>query len=67
MTLLAVAHECVIEGEDGKEFFQGPSPDEIELVTFAKSVGFELIKRSQSIMTVRVKRKLIEDDDPSGI
>ena len=41
MKVLAIAHECVIEGAGDKKFYQGPSPDEIELVEFAKKMGAE--------------------------
>jgi hypothetical protein len=46
MKVLSIAHECVIEkskNKDGSEkvFYQGPSPDEIELVEFSKKMGCE--------------------------
>lgn len=33
---MCIAHEVVIEKKDGKENFQGPSPDEVSLVKAAK-------------------------------
>ena len=46
LKVLALAHECVPETvtkADGTRvvFFQGPSPDEVTLVDFAKSQGFD--------------------------
>lgn len=41
MKVLALAHECVPESviKDGEKFtfYQGPSPDEVTLVDFAKN------------------------------
>jgi P-type E1-E2 ATPase len=34
--VLSLAHECVPETVNGKTFYQGPSPDEVTLVDFAK-------------------------------
>jgi magnesium-transporting ATPase (P-type) len=46
MKVLSLAHECVIEEDKTKNttFYQGPSPDETELVQFAKNTGFNCIK-----------------------
>jgi len=41
-TLLATAHECLVEkdSETGKLEYQGPSPDEITLVDAASRLGY---------------------------
>ena len=43
LKLLAVTHECMAERvmKDGEEviFYQGPSPDEVTLVDFARQHG----------------------------
>jgi magnesium-transporting ATPase (P-type) len=46
MKVLSLAHECVIEQDKVKNttFYQGPSPDETELVQFAKNAGFDCVK-----------------------
>ena len=62
MKVLSIAHECVIEGEKGAEFYQGPSPDEIELVTFAKKVGFQLAGSDKSFVTVHMKSNVLSDE-----
>lgn len=46
LKVLALAHECVpevVNKSDGTKvvFYQGPSPDEVTLVDFAKSQGFD--------------------------
>lgn len=51
MKVLSLAHECVPETvtkSDGTKitFFQGPSPDEVTLVDFAKSQGFDFYDTS---------------------
>ena len=45
LKVLTLAHECVPEvvaKDDGTKivFYQGPSPDEVTLVDFAKNQGF---------------------------
>jgi hypothetical protein len=52
--VLSLAHECVpetVKKADGTQitFFQGPSPDEITLVDFAKSIGFDF-KETSDVM-----------------
>lgn len=49
MKVLSIANECVIENGD----YQGPSPDEIELVKFSKKVGFELV--NDKPLSIKVK------------
>jgi magnesium-transporting ATPase (P-type) len=69
MKLLALTHECVIEEgatSDGT-FYQGPSPDEIELVKFAKEAGFRFSKVSKSFIEIEVKRELEDFADPNVI
>lgn len=46
LKVLALAHECVpetVSKDDGTKvtFYQGPSPDEVTLVDFAKNQGFD--------------------------
>ena len=46
MNVLSLAHECVPETvtkSNGEKvtFYQGPSPDEVTLVDFAKYQGFD--------------------------
>jgi magnesium-transporting ATPase (P-type) len=41
MKILSLTHECVREkAPDGSFFYRGPSPDEVQLVEFAKDMGF---------------------------
>jgi magnesium-transporting ATPase (P-type) len=41
MKVLSLTHECVREkSSDGSYFYRGPSPDEVQLVEFAKNMGF---------------------------
>ena len=47
--VLSLAHECVpehVKKADGtiKTFYQGPSPDEVTLVDFAKYQGFDFME-----------------------
>jgi magnesium-transporting ATPase (P-type) len=56
MKLISLTHECVIEkSKDGKNnCYVGPSPDEIELVAFAKKVGFEVTEVSKTHLTLEI-------------
>ena len=40
---MSVAHECLATERGDKIVYQGQSPDEITLVEFAKTCGFEFI------------------------
>lgn len=41
MKVISLTHECVREkANDGTFFYRGPSPDEVQLVEFAKDMGF---------------------------
>jgi len=53
-TLLAVCHTVVVETDKatGKLLYQAESPDEAALVQAAKSYGYELIKRSNTSVTI---------------
>ena len=49
--VLSLAHECVpetVKKADGSQytFYQGPSPDEVTLVDFAKYQGFDFKETS---------------------
>jgi magnesium-transporting ATPase (P-type) len=59
--VLSIDNECVIENGD----YQGPSPDEIELVKFSKKVGFELV--NDKPLSIKVKEQYLQPSDPSGI
>ena len=52
MKVLSLAHECVPESvvRDGETFtfYQGPSPDEVTLVDFAKFQGFDFKETSDT-------------------
>ena len=68
MTVMSVAHEVVAEdptklknfdGEDEdaevapeKLIYQGPSPDEVTLVEFARNLGYSFIMSNDSIAKV---------------
>lgn len=70
MTVMSVAHEVVSEDptklseeEDGendfevdpkKLLYQGPSPDEVTLVEFARERGFCFIMSNDSVVRMRV-------------
>ena len=54
--MLGLAHECVPETvtkSDGEKitFFQGPSPDEVTLVDFAKSMGLDFQETDDKSIT----------------
>lgn len=58
LKLLALAHECMPESvtdSDGKKkiFYQGPSPDEVTLVDFARQQGLEVLETTDSITKIR--------------
>ncbi len=57
LKLLALAHECMPEvaiDKAGKKtiFYQGPSPDEVTLVDFARQQGLEVVETSDSVTKV---------------
>jgi magnesium-transporting ATPase (P-type) len=56
MKLISLTHECVIEKSKDKKTscYQGPSPDEIELVAFAKKVGFEVTEVTKTHLTLEI-------------
>lgn len=53
MKVLSIAHSCVAERFDGKIFYNGISPDEVALVEYAASMGFECALSNDT--EVRVK------------
>ena len=58
LKVLALAHECVPETvtkTDGTKitFFQGPSPDEVTLVDFAKQQGLEFLETSDTLIKLQ--------------
>ena len=50
---LALCHTAIPEGEDGSFDFQASSPDEIALVRAAQDLGFLVMSRSLSSITLR--------------
>ena len=67
MTVMSVAHEIVAEDptkvSDGEEtasispkklVYQGPSPDEVTLVDFARERGFIFVSRSDTMAKIVV-------------
>lgn len=74
MTVMSVAHEVVSEdptklSEDGEEdeeevdpkklIYQGPSPDEVTLVEFARERGFSFIMSNDSVVKMRVNDDIV--------
>lgn len=56
LTALAVAHEVVTETDKkGRQFYQGPSPDEIALVEAARDMGFAFVQATQSTTEIAVR------------
>lgn len=58
--MLCLAHECVPETvtkDDGTKitFYQGPSPDEVTLVDFAKNQGFDFRETSDIMVKVNYR------------
>ncbi len=67
MKVLSLAHECVpetIKKEDGSKvtFYQGPSPDEVTLVDFAKNQGFHFTQTSDTEAKVNISQAGPRDD-----
>ena len=67
MKLLSLAHSCepeVFVDKDGKEksFYNGPSPDEVELVQFANKMDFKCIESSVEHIKLTLKEdtKVVE-------
>lgn len=61
LKVLALAHECVPETvtkSDGTKitFYQGPSPDEVTLVDFAKFQGFNFIEGSDIMAKLQLDK-----------
>lgn len=61
MKVLALAHECVPEtvtkGDGTKvTFYQGPSPDEVTLVDFAKNQGFHFVETSDTMIKMNYSK-----------
>lgn len=54
MKVLSLAHECVFEPADKNEesFYIGPSPDEVELVEFAKKMQFKFLEEKNSLISL---------------
>ena len=58
MKVLAIAHEClpeIVPGPNGTNtmFYQGPSPDEVTLVDFARAQGLEFCEGEDAYSKMR--------------
>ena len=66
MKVLALAHGCVPESfvKDGKKekFFNGPSPDEVALVQFAMTQGFDCIEAKDDVIVARLRTNASAED-----
>lgn len=60
ITALCLCHNVTPVTENGSQIYQASSPDEIALVTFAKSVGVELHHRNQEAMIINTPTGLEE-------
>jgi len=61
LVILALCHECVVEKDESGELnYQGPSPDEIALVDFAKQMGYVYKGISKKMMHLEIN-KIIYD------
>ena len=74
MTVMSVAHEVVsedptklseAEGDEEEEvdpkklIYQGPSPDEVTLVEFARERGFSFIMSNDSVVKMRINDDIV--------
>ena len=56
MKVMSLAHECVRESvKENEYFYRGPSPDEVTLVEFAKSLGFTFLGETEHTTTVGIQ------------
>ena len=62
LMILALCHECVIEKDEltGEVHYQGPSPDEIALVEFAKQMGYVYQGTSKKIIRLELDKTMKE-------
>ena len=82
MTVMSVAHGVVSEdptklSEDGEEdeeevdpkklIYQGPSPDEVTLVEFARERGFSFIMSNDSVVKMRVNDDIVGASTKSSL
>ena len=79
MTIMSVAHEVVAEDptklteddendtevEPSKLIYQGPSPDEVTLVKFARERGFSFIMSNDSLARMRISETVSESSHKS--
>ena len=67
MKVLALAHGCVPESfmKDGKKskFFNGPSPDEVALVQFAMTQGYDCIESKDDVIVARLRTNSAATDE----
>lgn len=67
MKVLALAHGCVPESfvKDGKKekFFNGPSPDEVALVQYAMTMGYDCIEAKDDVIVARLRTSASEADN----
>lgn len=57
---LAICHNVLTLEEDGEVFYQAASPDEIALISMAKSFGIKLLERTQTKMKILNSEKKSE-------
>lgn len=58
LTALSVAHEVVTETDKkGRQFYQGPSPDEIALVEAARDMGYEFVRSTQTTTEILIRKQ----------
>ncbi|CAJ0756359.1 14249_t:CDS:2, partial [Entrophospora sp. SA101] len=64
MPTIALCHTCVpeIDEETKDVFYQASSPDEFALVTAAKELGYVVIDRTMSSVSLRINH-----GDPNGL
>lgn len=60
MKVLSLAHSCVAEYFQGKIFYNGISPDEVALVEFAASMGFECTLSNDTEVQVKFPEAQID-------
>ena len=80
MTVMSIAHEVVaqdpmklsktgeedaIETEPSKLVYQGPSPDEVTLVDFARARGYTFIDSNDSVFRMRIDEPVVSSSPSS--
>mmetsp|Transcript_2936 Transcript_2936/g.2652 ORF Transcript_2936/g.2652 Transcript_2936/m.2652 type:complete len:715 (+) Transcript_2936:765-2909(+) len=60
ITALSLCHNVTPVEEDGKQIYQASSPDEVALVEFTKTIGVELVQRTQEKIVLNTPRGIEE-------